>query len=168
MLQVLDEKSEFGGLTGWCRALLDVRCFAHQVAEPTICENFINHNAAGWGCQCTACHQGWPKHSSGGNCICFPFIFRDCHALKWSAGPGKMHFKCSLLVYPGVILQVILQVLYSSLPDDRIPKASLCVSHLQPSIPKKQPMTSITSALAKLWIPRSQLGKMNQQAQLYW
>ena len=29
--QVLDEDSEFGGVTGWCRALLAVNCFPHQV-----------------------------------------------------------------------------------------------------------------------------------------
>ena len=29
--QVLDEDSEFGGVTGWCRALLAVDCFPHQV-----------------------------------------------------------------------------------------------------------------------------------------
>ena len=29
--QVLDEDSEFGGVTGWCRALLAVKCFSHQV-----------------------------------------------------------------------------------------------------------------------------------------
>ena len=33
--QVLDEGTEFGGVTGWCRALLAVNCFPHQVPEPT-------------------------------------------------------------------------------------------------------------------------------------
>ena len=29
--QVLDEESEFGGITGWCRALVAVNCFPHEV-----------------------------------------------------------------------------------------------------------------------------------------
>ena len=33
--QVLDEGSEFGGVTGWCRALLAVNCSPLQVTEPT-------------------------------------------------------------------------------------------------------------------------------------
>ena len=33
--QVLDEASEFGGVTGWCRALLAVNCSPLQVTEPT-------------------------------------------------------------------------------------------------------------------------------------
>lgn len=66
--EVLDEDSEFGGVTSWCRALLAVNCFPHQggdgLTKPT------TPNAA-------------------------------------------------------------IEVLFSSLPDPRVPKASLCVSYLQ-------------------------------------
>ena len=33
---MLDEDSEFGGVTGWCRALFAVKCFPHQVVVDNV------------------------------------------------------------------------------------------------------------------------------------